>query len=150
MSKSIADLTDLIFTYYPAVRKVFRNLVSIKGVPISMTQLTCLNILGKKEKLSMSELADDLNMSNQQLTKVVDALVDFGMAKRTIEPSNRRKIYAEITEYGKETLTSLRQELDKKLNHILKKTPDDELDKLYESIAHIAWYFGYKDYSNRD
>ena len=146
MSKSIADLTDLIFTYYPSVRKVFRNLVSIKGVPISMTQLTCLNILNKQDRLTMSELADDLNMSNQQLTKVVDALVDFDMAKRSVEPSNRRKIYAEITEKGKETLSSLRQEVDRKLTHILRKTPDDELDKLYESIAHIAWYFGYKDY----
>ena len=90
METSVSELVDIIFRYYPFVRKAFRNLVSIKDVPISMTQLTCLNILEKNGTMSMSELADDLNMSNQQLTKVVDALVDFQMVERCVDPGNRR------------------------------------------------------------
>lgn len=145
MSTNTTDLANLIFDYYPNVRKLFRDLVSIKGVPISMTQLTCLNILNTQDKLSMTELAHKLDMSNQQLTKVVDALVDFGMANRIVDENNRRKIYAQITPNGKQTLASLRNEIDVKLNLWLKHKPDCDLDKLYTSLAEIAKYFVNKD-----
>ncbi len=145
MSKTVSDLADLIFTYYPRLRKVFRNLVSIKDVPISMTQLTCLSIVNKRGQLNMSDLADELSMSNQQLTKVVDALCEFEMVERAYDPSNRRKVYAKITAKGQQTLADLRQETDKKLGHIMRKFSEDEMDKLYDSIAHIAKYFGYKE-----
>lgn len=145
MTKTVSDIVELVSTYYPKLRKVFRNLVSIKDVPISMTQLTCLNIINRQNQLTMSDLADELNMSNQQLTKVVDALEGFEMMERTYDPKNRRKIYAKVTQKGKDTLQKLKQELDRKLGKILLEVSDDELDKLYEYIAHIASYFGYKE-----
>lgn len=145
MTKTVSDIVELVSTYYPKLRKVFRNLVSIKDVPISMTQLTCLNIINRQNQLTMSDLADELNMSNQQLTKVVDALEGFEMVERTYDPKNRRKIYAKVTQKGKDTLQKLKQELDRKLGKILLEVSDDELDKLYEYIAHIASYFGYKE-----
>lgn len=145
MTKTVSDIVELVSTYYPKLRKVFRNLVSIKDVPISMTQLTCLNIINRQNQLTMSDLADKLNMSNQQLTKVVDALEGFEMVERTYDPKNRRKIYAKVTQKGKDTLQKLKQELDRKLGKILLEVSDDELDKLYECIAHIASYFGYKE-----
>ena len=145
MTKTVADIVELVSTYYPKLRKVFRNLVSIKDVPISMTQLTCLNIIDRQSQLTMSDLADELNMSNQQLTKVVDALEGFEMMERTYDPKNRRKIYAKVTQKGKDTLQKLKQELDRKLGKIMLEVSDDELDKLYECIAHIASYFGYKE-----
>lgn len=145
MSKTVSDLIDLIATYYPKLRKVFRNLVSIKDIPISMTQLTCLNVVDKQGTLTMSALAEELSMSNQQLTKVVDALEGFEMLERVCDKNNRRKIYAQITPKGKQTLQALNAELDKKLQHLTSKFSDDEMDKLFECVAHIAAYFGYKE-----
>lgn len=145
MSKNVTDLIELISTYYPKLRKVFRNLVSIKDFPISMTQLTCLNVIDKQGQLTMSALATELSMSNQQLTKVVDALVGFEMVQRVYDSENRRKIYAQITPKGKQTLDDLHNELDKKLGYLMNKFSDDEMDKLYDCVAHIASYFGYKE-----
>lgn len=143
MSKPLTEMVELIFEYYPRVRKSFRNLVSIKDVPISMTQLTCLNILDKNEYMSMTELANDLNMSNQQLTKVVDVLVGFDMAERYVDPNNRRKICAKVTPHGRETLAALKSEVNRKLTFVLRKASDEDVDKLYESINCIAGFFGY-------
>lgn len=141
MSKNISDLTNIIFTHYPNVRKVYRNLVSIKDVPISMTQLTCLSIVAEKGMLIMTKLAEQLNMSNQQLTKVVDALVEFDMVERITDENNRRKIYARCTKKGEQLICKLRSEIENKLGYILRKKSADELDKLYECIAHVASYF---------
>ena len=144
MSKNVSELANLIFAYYPKLRKMYRNLVSIKDIPLSMTQLTCLYIINQSNGLSMSELASDLNMSNQQLTKVVDALVEIGMVERVCDESNRRKFYANLAPKGRELLESLKEEVDKKLGYVLRKKSDDELDKLYSCMEYIASYFGHK------
>lgn len=145
MNKTISDITELITTYYPRLRKVFRNLVSIKDIPISMTQLTCLSVVNKQTQLTMSDLADELSMSNQQLTKVVDVLCGFEMVERVSFPDNRRKIYARITEKGKETMSNLNEEINRKLSRVMQKFSPDETDKLYECLAHVASYVGYKE-----
>lgn len=145
MNKSVSELVELIFAYYPKIRKMFRNLVSIKDIPISLTQLTCLHVLEQNDRLSMTELADSLCMSNQQLTKLVDALVDYGMVERVCDPQNRRKFYAELSPKGKELLASLKQEVDRKMGHVLRKKSPDEIDNLYDNIAYVMSYFGYKE-----
>ena len=144
MNKTVSELANLLFAYYPKLRKMYRNLVSIKDIPLSMTQLTCLYIINHSNGLSMSELASDLNMSNQQLTKVVDALVEFEMVERICDEKNRRKFYANIAPKGRELLNSLKEEVDKKLGYVLRKKSDDEIDKLYASMEYIASYFGHK------
>ncbi len=144
METSVSELVDIIFRYYPFVRKSFRNLVSIKDVPISMTQLTCLNILEKNGTMSMSELAEDLSMSNQQLTKVADALVDFKMVERCVDQSNRRKINVKLTKHGNDTLSSLKREVDRKLTFVLRKMPDSETKRLTDAIMTLAEFFGHE------
>ena len=144
MSKTVSELANLIFAYYPKLRKLYRNLVPIKDIPLSMTQLTCLYTLHHSNGLSMSELASDLNMSNQQLTKVVDALEEYEMVTRVCDENNRRKFYANITEKGEELMQSLKAEVDRKLTYALHKKSDDEIDKLYAAIEYIATYFGHK------
>ena len=142
MTKSVSDLADLIFAYYPKLRKIFRSLVSIKDIPISLTQLACMHVLEKNDGLSMSELADDLCMSNQQLTKIVDALVELDLLERVCDPLNRRKFFAKVTQKGKNMLVSLKTEVDKKLGYVLRKKSPDEIDKLYDSFAYMASYLG--------
>ena len=145
MTKSVPELVELIFAYYPKLRKIFRNLVSIKDIPISLTQLACMHILDQNDGLSMSELADDLCMSNQQLTKLVDTLVDLEMVERVCDPHNRRKFFAKLTEKGKNMLASLKTEVDRKLSYVLRKKSPDEIDKLYDSFAYVASYFGFNN-----
>ena len=144
MSKSVSELADLIFAYYPKMRKLYRNLVSIKDIPISLTQLTCIYIIDQRDELSMSELADDLCMSNQQLTKIVDALVDLDLVERMCDPQNRRKFFAKLTEKGKSMLASLKTEVDRKLGYALRRKSPDEIDKLYDSFAYVASFLGFK------
>ncbi len=98
----------------------------------------------KNGTMSMSELADDLNMSNQQLTKVVDALVDFHMVERCVDPGNRRKINVKLTEHGTGTLLSLKREVDRKLTFLLHKMPESETQRLTDAIMTVAEFFGHE------
>ena len=142
MSKTVMDITDLIITIYPRLRKIFRNLVAIKDVPITVTQLTGLAIVAKRGRTTMSDLAEELCMSNQQLTKVVDALCEFEMVERVVDSGNRRKIYAQVTPKGAQTIADFCSEVGATVKEIVGETSEEEVDKLYRSIAHLARYLG--------
>ena len=141
MSKNTNDLAQLIVAVYPNIRRVFRHLVSLKDAPISMTQLTCLSIIEKQEKLTMSTLAKKLSMSNQQLTKVVDTLEEFGLVVRVADKDNHRQILVQTSQKGKDLITSLSKEIDRKLTFALRNQQEGELDNLYNSLAYIAKFF---------
>lgn len=140
MSKTVADITDLIITYYPRLRKIFRNLVAIKDIPISVTQLTTLAIVARRGRITMSNLAQELHMSNQQLTKVVDALCELEMVERVIDNDNRRKIYAQTTIKGAQTVADFGVEVREKVNEIVGASSAEEIDHLYLCLAHIGSY----------
>lgn len=139
--RNVTELTNLFFSCYPNLRKAFRNLMSIKNVPISVTQLTCIVEIDKDETLTMSELADRLNMSNQQLTKVMDGLVELKLAERVCDQTNRRKFSARPTEEGKRLLNAFRKEITVKLGAYFQRHSDKSPDKLYDSLEYVASYF---------
>ena len=140
MSKTVTDITDLTISIYPRLRKIFRNLVAIKDIPISVTQLTGLAIVVKAGRITMSDLAEELCMSNQQLTKVVDALCEFEMVERTVDNANRRKVYAQATPLGVQTVADFCAEVGSKVREIVGESSAEEIDKLYLSLAHLAQY----------
>ncbi len=141
MSRSTNDLAEMIVSVYPNIRRVFRHLVSLKEAPLSMTQLTCLSIIEKQDKLTMSDLASRLSMSNQQLTKVVDTLEDFDLVERSVDKDNRRQIFVRTSQKGKEVMNSLRAEIDRKLSYVLRHQEEGEIDNLYNCLAYVASYF---------
>lgn len=119
--------------------------MSIKNIPISVTQLTCLVEIGKDSALTMTELADRLNMSSQQLTKVVDGLVELNLAERICDKTNRRKFSARPTDDGKRLLNAFRKEITVKLGAYFQRHDDKSIDKLYDSLEYVASYFQEKE-----
>lgn len=137
----ILHMANIIFKFYPQARNFFRGFVSIRLLPISLTQLVCLQVVEEHNGITMSKLADTLEMSNQQLTKVIDALVEFDMVQRNVDPSNRRQILVTMTGKGTKTLSQLEHEMTKKLSILFNKMPATELDRLYDSLLVIEEYF---------
>lgn len=141
MQEKVTVMTEVVFKFYPQVRKFFKGFVSIKSLPISMTQLVTLHTIEEQGSSTMSRLAELLQMSNQQLTKVVDALVELDMVTRIIDPHNRRQILVGVSPKGTKTLANLRYEIDKKIGILTSKMPVEEFDKLYDSLMTLNNYF---------
>lgn len=137
----ILRMTNIIFKFYPQARSFFRGFVSIRSLPISITQLVALQTVEGQDNITMSRLADSLEMSNQQLTKVVDALVSYELVNRTIDPANRRQILVSMSPKGTKMLSQLEYEITKKLSILFSKMPASELDRLYNSLLVIEEYF---------
>ena len=52
--------------------------------PIGRKQLSALNTLNEKGMMNMTQLASQIDVSNQQLTKIVDVLVSKRLSESTI------------------------------------------------------------------
>jgi DNA-binding MarR family transcriptional regulator len=59
------------------------------------------------ERLAMGELAEALDVSPRTVTGLVDTLERDGLVKRANDPDDRRSVYAEITDQGRERLKLL-------------------------------------------
>lgn len=137
MKEKISQMTQSTFLLYPTIRKSFRSLVALKSLPLSTTQLVCLNTVDAMDNCTMSALAKELQMSNQQLTKVVDALEEMGTVERKYNEKNRRQVLVCLTEKGKKLLSDLRNEVNKKLEALFTTLPQEESQSLIDSILNL-------------
>ena len=58
-------------------------------------------------RLTMGDLAEMLDVSPRTVTGLVDNLERDGMAKRVDDPADRRSVYAELTDQGRERVKAL-------------------------------------------
>ncbi|MBP1763693.1 MAG: MarR family protein [Firmicutes bacterium] len=115
----------LEMTFVRPIDQKFRNILS----PLHAHVLFALI----NKKATMTELANILFMSKQQLTPLVDRLVSDGFVQREQDPSDRRSITVSITSSGVDLLEQLKVEtmkiLGEKIHHL------DETDAICLSNA---------------
>lgn len=107
---------------------------------ISPHQFYCLKIISQAKEISMSELADNLGVSNQQLTRITNDLTEHNFIERYTDPSNRRIVLAKITEEGRFFINIsqkiMHDKIAAKLNHLTEKELDDCINHI-KSLAAI-------------
>src|SRR2546428_5749276 len=123
------------FLFDPRIREVLRR--SGRKIEPATEALAAVRILGKKMhvsmerwadrfglsegrfqilvrlqhqpegRLTMGELAEMLDVSPRSVTGLVDNLERDGLVKRVDDPADRRSVYAEITDQGRERLKTV-------------------------------------------
>lgn len=95
IKKIQGTLLDVLPVWNYKIEKPFKKLLD-EGVSLEMYY--CIRILQWHGSLTMSELANIVKMPKQQMTKMVNRLVEQEFAKRIYDPSDRRIIKIELTE----------------------------------------------------
>ena len=89
-------------------------------------------------KLTMSELADQLDITKQQLTKLVNDLEEKELVQRTHDSRNRRQVYIHITDQGARMLTDLKQSMLDSTLKALSCYTEEELAKLDHCLTNLS------------
>ena len=96
-----------------------------KQYSITIPQIVCLYELFEKGALTLSLLSKGVYLSSSTLVGVIDRLEEKGLVTRTRDTEDRRVIFIEIAEKGKQfVLTS---------PHLLHNRLDEQLKSLSES-----------------
>lgn len=101
---------DFSLAFYSLAQRQYRHANQIKAnTKAFQTMMALLEAeLSGYEPFTMSSLADELRITKQQMTKLVNDLEDQNMVARVHDSSNRRLVYIHITEGGKVMMEELK------------------------------------------
>jgi DNA-binding MarR family transcriptional regulator len=119
-------LTHLVHKYQ------FRDRNDICCYGISVSQCHTLEALGEHGTQTMHALADHLHLAVSTVTRVVDQLVDKGLAERHTGAKDRRVCEVALTARGRDLLGTIQGELIAREQAVLERLPA-------ASRAHVIW-----------
>jgi DNA-binding MarR family transcriptional regulator len=96
-----------------------------------------LSSLYHRGSFPMSELGSEVRISKQQLTPIIDRLVETGMVTRRVDEQDRRIVRVEITEQGTEVYEELREEIKQSLMERFSAIPDGQLKELERMLPRV-------------
>jgi MarR family 2-MHQ and catechol resistance regulon transcriptional repressor len=99
---------------------------------ISVSQCHTLEALGEHGTQTMHDLAEHLHLAVSTVTRVVDQLVDKGLAERHSGVKDRRVCEVALTPRGRELLSTIQGELIAREQAVLARIPA-------ASRAHVIW-----------
>lgn len=101
---------------------------------ISLRQLSALAII-REQSTTLGEIARRLMVTPAVITGLIDRLERRGYVRRTTEPGDRRRIYLELTDAGRQVSHAGEQQLVDRLAHRLSRFSDDELAALERGLS---------------
>ncbi|WP_421072573.1 MarR family winged helix-turn-helix transcriptional regulator [Pelotomaculum propionicicum] len=104
---------------------------------LSHVQHFAVSTLYRKGSLSMSELAHEMQISKQQLTPLVNKLINQGLLAKKEDENDRRIVRIEVTEQGRNMLREIFAEIRIDLMEKLRLLPDGELAELDYMLRRI-------------
>jgi DNA-binding MarR family transcriptional regulator len=97
---------------HPLLKKLFiRPLETRVANEVSPTQMLVLFTLKLRGEMNMTQLARELSVSKQQLTKIVDGLAEKEYIARRRAEENRRLILITLTKQGQHFFRQMKAEM---------------------------------------
>ena len=108
---------------------------SIPDDTVSYARLRALNALDQPEGLTMTRLAEALEVTGRRATAVVDALAEEGLVERYAHPTDGRSTIVEITEAGRAKHREVWKEHQQKVAVAFGDLSDEDQKRLLD-ISH--------------
>lgn len=118
-------------TYY------FRPAEQFTRLHFGHSHMHALAHIAKRGSCTMRELASELMVSKQQLTPLVDRMVEAGQVVRKPDENDRRLVRIELSDKGREMFKEMGASLKNNFRERLSQIPDSELDQLELMLPRI-------------
>jgi DNA-binding MarR family transcriptional regulator len=100
----------------------------------SLVHLNVLVLVSSAGPLTMSQLADQLDVSVASATGIVDRMEKKGVVERRRNERDRRVVEVHVTEQGRQMFSNMQTEREARLVRILETVPDDDLAALAQGM----------------
>ena len=133
------EIQELLLDTIPAWHYWFaRPFKRMLNDGVSLDMYYCIQSLRRSDRtLTMTELANLARMPKQQMSKLVDRLVDGGFAERLSDPDDRRVIRLRATEKADEYIAAFFEKDAAEYREFFNQLGKDELDPFCEALRTI-------------
>jgi DNA-binding MarR family transcriptional regulator len=101
---------------------------------ISISQCHALVEIGRAKSISLNKLAEVLNLENSTMSRTVNNLVSNELAKRDIDPQDRRYLTISLTDKGQKLYEEIEEDMNLYFKKIYDNLPEGKRDQVLESI----------------
>ncbi len=84
---------------------------------------------------TMSELADKLSITKQQLSHMISVLEERGLVERIHDTTNRRRVYIKICDSGREMMNQMKKEMFASTLYGLRSYTSEELESMNNCLC---------------
>lgn len=101
---------------------------------ITIGQCHALVEIGRAQSISLNELAELLNLENSTMSRTVNNLVTSELAKRDIDPKDRRYVTISLTENGVKLFNDIEENMNSYFGKIYNSIPNNKKEQVLESL----------------
>ena len=124
-----------------AFRKLIFSGVELElGFELGRTQRGVLMYLAFHGPVPMNDVSEKFSLAKGSFTQVADGLEQLGLIERKRCEKDRRIIYLETTEKGKEAAVKIHAATEERIDLLLSKLPDGDKEKFMDSLTVVAEY----------
>ena len=127
------ELSTNVFAMFRTLRN---DIGKIFGGYIPWNEFIVLRILNRTNKEMVSRVANELNVSNSHITAVTEKLINKGFVTRSRSTSDRRVVYLEITEQGKDLVAKM-EDAKKQYLKEFSALSEDEMNVMISSSKNL-------------
>ena len=127
------DRLDAIFT---RIGRLSRQRMSEDT--LTFGQFAVLRMLFHQAPLAMGTIAERLSISLAGATGIIDRLVNQGVVERTRSREDRRVVWVNLSEVGKERMVRLQEERHQYMRVLLEPLDADEMETLLHLLERVA------------
>ena len=107
---------------------------------INKTQRGVLMYIAFNGPVLMNQVSERFALEKGSFTQVADSLENLLLIERKRCDKDRRKIYLEITEKGKETALKIHSATEARIEKLLSSLSQNEKEKLLSSLEEVAGF----------
>lgn len=119
------------------VRKLHSELAGQMTPGITGSQFFVLKTIQSQGRLTVSDVAEKLGVSLSAITALVNRLVKAGLVVRSRDEQDRRLVWLEVTDLGKETLANCIASRRNVSNKYFSQLTIEDMEKLVEIYEKI-------------
>jgi DNA-binding MarR family transcriptional regulator len=134
IDRAAKELSELLPLLQQKLIKPFEQLAKTK---ISPMQLYVLLLLDEKAEMAMTQISNELLTSKQQMTPIIDKLIEYGFVARRNIKEDRRVVKIFLSSKGKRFLEEQKKQIFDMLKNKIRGLNNDDLDSLYKAFFKI-------------
>ncbi len=101
---------------------------------ITLGQCHALVEIGRAKSISLNELAELLNLENSTMSRTVNNLVTLELAKRDIDPKDRRYVTISLTDSGSRLFEGIEVDMNSYFGKVYGSIPENKKQQVLESL----------------
>jgi DNA-binding MarR family transcriptional regulator len=122
------ELGDLLMRVARAQRHRWRE--SLEPWSLSPSHSRALHVVGHREGVRLSDLAEALRIAPRSATEVVDGLAERGLVERRPDPADRRAVQVALTPEGRALLVEVDAAREVALGELFTRLPEADRAEL--------------------